>query len=58
MTRRNLAGYRAVLHEGDLSGPLPASLKGTIDTLPCSTPSVPSVRVQTLPAEARVHVPW
>ena len=57
LARNNLAGLQAELYEGDLFDPLPVSLKGTVDTLLCNTPYVPSARVQTLPAEARVHEP-
>jgi release factor glutamine methyltransferase len=57
LARNNLAGLQAELYEGDLFDPLPLSLKGTVDTLLCNTPYVPSARVQTLPPEARLHEP-
>ncbi|AUZ86298.1 putative protein N(5)-glutamine methyltransferase [Arthrobacter agilis] len=57
LARRNLARWDAALYVGNLFDPLPLTLKGSVDTLLCNSPYVPSARVQTLPAEARVHEP-
>jgi release factor glutamine methyltransferase len=57
LARRNLAAPGAQLYVGDLFDPLPVALRGTVDTLLCNTPYVPSSRVGTLPPEAREHEP-
>lgn len=54
--RRNL-GERAVVLEGDLDAPLPASLAGRVDVLVANVPYVPSGEIDLLPAEARLHEP-
>ena len=57
LARRNLAALDVGLYTGDLFDPLPAALRGRIETLLCNTPYVPTARVPTLPPEAREHEP-
>ncbi|MGP3769339.1 putative protein N(5)-glutamine methyltransferase [Streptomyces sp. SDT5-1] len=53
--RRNLAPLGGDVHEGDLYAPLPADLKGRVDTLVANGPYVPTGDVPLLPPEARDH---
>ncbi len=53
--RLNLPG--AHVHQGDLYGALPASLRGRVDVLLANVPYVPSDAVATMPPEARLHEP-
>jgi release factor glutamine methyltransferase len=55
--RRNLAAVGGVVHEGDLDGPLPSRLLGTVDVLVANVPYVPTPALAMLPAEARLHEP-
>jgi release factor glutamine methyltransferase len=55
--RRNLASLGGEVFEGDLYGPLPASLRGRVGVLAANVPYVPSADVRLLPAEAREHEP-
>jgi release factor glutamine methyltransferase len=55
--RRNTAGGVATVYQGDLFGPLPATLRGRVDVLAVNPPYVPSGEVPLLPAEAREHEP-
>ncbi|WP_082471181.1 putative protein N(5)-glutamine methyltransferase [Arthrobacter sp. Leaf234] len=57
LAHRNLSRHGARCYEGDLFAPLPAALRGTVDTLLCNTPYVPSAQVGNLPPEARLHEP-
>lgn len=57
LARRNLAHHDVRCYEGDLFTPLPAALRGAVDTLLCNTPYVPSGQVRNLPPEARLHEP-
>ncbi|MHA7240535.1 putative protein N(5)-glutamine methyltransferase [Arthrobacter sp. TMS1-12-1] len=57
LARRNLAGLQAECYVGDLFEPLPAALRGTIDTILCNAPYVPTRHLRSLPPEARVHEP-
>jgi release factor glutamine methyltransferase len=43
--------------EGDLFGPLPPSLRGSVDVVVANTPYVPSDQVALMPPEARDHEP-
>ncbi|MBE1875624.1 putative protein N(5)-glutamine methyltransferase [Myceligenerans pegani] len=47
----------AVVHDGDLDGPLPDSLRGRVDILLCNAPYVPSEAIALMPREARDHEP-
>ncbi|MFG2005253.1 putative protein N(5)-glutamine methyltransferase [Spirillospora sp. NPDC048911] len=53
--RRNITNGQ--VYEGDLFEPLPARLRGRIDTLLANTPYVPTDEVPLLPSEARDHEP-
>ncbi|MFZ3554409.1 putative protein N(5)-glutamine methyltransferase [Streptomyces sp. BH055] len=53
--RRNLAPLGGEVHEGDLYAPLPADLRGRVDTLVANGPYVPTGDVPLLPPEAREH---
>ncbi|MFD7295092.1 putative protein N(5)-glutamine methyltransferase [Streptomyces sp. NPDC059897] len=53
--RRNLAPLGGEVHEGDLYAPLPADLRGRVDTLVANGPYVPTGDVALLPPEAREH---
>ncbi|MCY0953751.1 putative protein N(5)-glutamine methyltransferase [Streptomyces sp. H27-S2] len=55
--RRNLAPYGGAVWEGDLYGPLPASLRSRVDVLVVNAPYVPTDEVALMPAEARDHEP-
>ncbi|MFD3549019.1 putative protein N(5)-glutamine methyltransferase [Streptomyces sp. NPDC058655] len=55
--RRNVAPYRGTVWEGDLYGPLPASLRGRVDVLVVNAPYVPTDEVALMPSEARDHEP-
>jgi release factor glutamine methyltransferase len=57
LARQNLAPYGARCYEGDLFTPLPAGLRGRVDTLLCNAPYVPTGEVRNLPPEARIHEP-
>ncbi|RKS74357.1 release factor glutamine methyltransferase [Actinomadura pelletieri DSM 43383] len=55
--RRNVVPLGGHVHEGDLFGPLPDGLRGTVDVLLANVPYVPAAEVELLPAEARLHEP-
>lgn len=55
--RRNVAPYGGTVWEGDLYGPLPASLRGRVDVLVVNAPYVPTDEVALMPSEARDHEP-
>ncbi|QNG18779.1 putative protein N(5)-glutamine methyltransferase [Rhodococcus triatomae] len=55
--RRNLSGYSAQVHVGDLFDALPGRLRGRVDILLCNAPYVPGEEWRTLPPEARLHEP-
>lgn len=55
--RRNLEPLGAVVHEGDLFGPLPRDLRGRVDVLAVNAPYVPTDAVALMPPEARDHEP-
>jgi release factor glutamine methyltransferase len=55
--RRNVAASGGQVYEGDLYGPLPATLRGRVDILTANAPYVPTHDVALLPPEARVHEP-
>ncbi|BDH57016.1 putative protein N(5)-glutamine methyltransferase [Tsukamurella sp. PLM1] len=42
---------------GDLYGPLPAELRGTVDVIAANAPYVPTAAIATMPAEARDNEP-
>lgn len=54
--RHNL-GSCGTVYEGDLFEPLPATLRGRVDTLVANVPYVPSEAIATMPPEARDHEP-
>ncbi|GAA1731114.1 putative protein N(5)-glutamine methyltransferase [Aeromicrobium alkaliterrae] len=54
--RLNLAG-RGSVHEGDLTAPLPTSLRGRVDVLVANAPYVPTAEIAHMPPEARLHEP-
>ncbi len=47
----------ARLYEGDLFAPLPANLKGRVDTLVVNAPYVPTAAIAMMPPEARLFEP-
>ena len=53
----NLAPLGAQVHEGDLYGALPASLRGRVDLLVANAPYVPTGSIGLMPPEAREHEP-
>ncbi|MEU9377522.1 putative protein N(5)-glutamine methyltransferase [Streptomyces sp. NPDC048255] len=55
--RRNVAPYGGAVWEGDLYGPLPASLRGRVDVLVVNAPYVPTQEIGLMPPEARDHEP-
>ena len=55
--RRNVAGVRGHVYEGDLDAPLPASLRGRVDVLVANAPYVPTEEIRLMPPEARIHEP-
>jgi release factor glutamine methyltransferase len=55
--RRNLAGVGGSVYLGDLFQPLPARLKGGVDTLVANVPYVPTAAVALMPPEARLYEP-
>jgi release factor glutamine methyltransferase len=55
--RRNIAAAGGQVYEGDLYGPLPASLRGRVDVLVANAPYVPTNEIGLLPPEARIHEP-
>lgn len=55
--RRNVAPYGGAVWEGDLYGPLPATLRGRVDVLVVNAPYVPTDEVALMPPEARDHEP-
>ena len=54
--RRNV-GDRALVVQGDLYDPLPATLRGRVDVLVANAPYVPTDAVRSMPPEARDHEP-
>jgi len=55
--RRNLAAVGGRVYEGDLFGPLPVGLLGTVDVVTVNAPYVPTDAIPLLPAEARLYEP-
>jgi release factor glutamine methyltransferase len=55
--RRNLAQVGGQVFEGDLFGPLPATLRGRVDLLTANVPYIPSAEIELLPPEARLYEP-
>ncbi len=53
--RRNVLPAGGHVYQGDLTGPLPAGLRGRVDVLLANVPYVPTGDVALLPAEAREH---
>jgi release factor glutamine methyltransferase len=53
----NLAAVGGVVHLGDLDGPLPAALRGTVDVIVANVPYVPTAAVALMPPESRDHEP-
>ncbi len=53
--RRNLPPDR--VHEGDLFGALPSSLRGRVEVIVANAPYVPTDAIATMPTEARDHEP-
>ncbi|MBI5162253.1 MAG: putative protein N(5)-glutamine methyltransferase [Micrococcales bacterium] len=55
VARRNLPG--ATVLQGDLTDPLPTSLRGRVDVLAANVPYVPTGELRLLPPEARAWEP-
>jgi release factor glutamine methyltransferase len=55
--RRNLESMGGTVYEGDLDGPLPATLQGRVDLLVTCPPYVPTDDIRLMPPEARLHEP-
>jgi release factor glutamine methyltransferase len=55
--RRNVAPFGGHVHQGDLFGALPDTLRGRVDVLTANVPYVPTHEVGLLPPEARDHEP-
>ncbi|MGS2646275.1 putative protein N(5)-glutamine methyltransferase [Streptosporangium sp. LJ11] len=55
--RRNIDAADGLVYEGDLYGPLPATLRGRVDILTANAPYVPTGAIGLLPPEAREHEP-
>lgn len=55
--RRNIAAGGGRAYVGDLDAPLPADLRGRVDVLVANAPYVPTSKIDTMPAEARLHEP-
>jgi release factor glutamine methyltransferase len=55
--RRNVEPAGGRVYQGDLFGPLPATLRGRVGVLICNAPYVPSPEVAFLPPEAREYEP-
>jgi release factor glutamine methyltransferase len=55
--RRNVAAVGGQVYQGDLYGPLPATLRGRVGILIANVPYVPSAGVALLPPEARIYEP-
>lgn len=53
--RINLASLGGKVFAGDLFQALPRTLQGSIDTILCNAPYVPTEEIGTMPPEARVH---
>ncbi len=54
---RNIARVGGNVHQGDLYGALPASLRGNVSVLLANAPYVPTAHIATMPREARDHEP-
>jgi release factor glutamine methyltransferase len=54
--RRNLAGSRVVVHEGDMAEALP-ELDGSVDVVVCNPPYIPLDAWESVAVEARDHDP-
>ncbi|TCZ81305.1 putative protein N(5)-glutamine methyltransferase [Paenibacillus albiflavus] len=54
-TRSNITAIGGHVYEGDLFGPLPATLRGCVDILVANVPYVPTESIRLLPSEARIH---
>jgi release factor glutamine methyltransferase len=55
--RRNVEPLGGQVLDGDLFGPLPASLRGRVDLLVVNAPYVPTDAIALMPPEAREHEP-
>lgn len=53
--RKNLAGSRAEVLEGDLFDPLPVAIRGKVDVLIANMPYVPTAAIPSLPTEAHKY---
>ena len=53
--RVNLAAWSGRAYVGDLTAPLPSSLRGRVDLLVANTPYVPTDAIALMPPEAREH---
>jgi len=53
--RRNLAGGRGRVFEGDLVEPLPPALRARVNVLVANAPYVPTEEIERMPPEARLH---
>ena len=55
--RRNVVPAGGQAHEGDLTAPLPATLRRRVDIMVANAPYVPSGAIDLMPREARLHEP-
>lgn len=53
--RRNLAPIGGRVYQGDLDGPLPATLRDRVDILAANAPYVPTEAIEMMPPEARLY---
>ncbi|MGH3717165.1 MAG: putative protein N(5)-glutamine methyltransferase, partial [Micromonosporaceae bacterium] len=51
--RRNLGPYGGHVYQGDLTAPLPPTLRGRVDVLIANVPYVPTEAIALMPPEAR-----
>lgn len=54
---RNLASVGGVARLGDLTAPLPVTLRGTVDVILANVPYVPTAAVDLMPVDSRLHEP-
>lgn len=57
LANRNLVGFGAEVHRGDLFEALPESLRGRVDVIAANSPYVPSRELGLMPREARLYEP-
>ena len=55
--RANVEPLVGTVHQGDLFGPLPSTLRQRVDLVVANAPYVPTGSVELMPPEARLHEP-